>query len=184
MTLSLKVNCVAWTPGDRPGVGQCAKGLQEGRPELPWCANLCPPGRREPLRHTDPRTVLLEGATYLQTHFGRLDLPLGEFIRLRQGDVDLPMDGGPDSLRAATSYDEAPDGRLLIRHGDSFIRVVTWDRSGRVNSESIQPFGAASTRPKSKHYTDQARMFVAHRFKPVRFAPASLRGHVERRYRP
>lgn len=132
----------------------------------------------------DPRTVLAEGATYLQAHFGKLDVPLGSFIRLRQGSVDLPMDGGPDALRAATSYDEAPDGRLLIKHGDSFIMVVTWDRLGRVNSESIQPFGAAVTRPGSKHYTDQARMFVAHRFKPVRFAPGSLRGHVERRYRP
>ncbi len=135
-------------------------------------------------RKPDPREVLLEAASYLQTHFGRLDIPLGEFIRLRQGSVDLPMDGGPDALRAATSYDEAPDGRLLIKHGDSFIMVVTWDRSGRVNSESIQPFGAAITRPASKHYTDQARMFVEHRFKPVRFWPASLKGHVERRYRP
>ena len=132
----------------------------------------------------DPRTVLTEAATYLQAHFGRLDLPLGQFIRLQQGKVDLPMDGGPDSLRAATSYDELPDGRLAIKHGDSFIMVVTWDRSGRVNSESIQPFGAATTRPGSKHYTDQAAMFVGHRFKPVRFFPAQLRGHVERRYRP
>lgn len=132
----------------------------------------------------DPRTVLLEASTYLQTKFGRLDVPLGQFIRLRQGNVDLPMDGGPDALRAATSYDELPDGRLAIRHGDSFIMNVTWDRAGRVNSESIQPFGAASTRPGSKHYTDQARMFVEHRFKPVRFDPASLKGHVERRYRP
>lgn len=132
----------------------------------------------------DPRTVLAEAAGYLQRHFGRLDLPLGEFIRLRQGKVDLPLDGGPDALRAATSYDELPDGRLAIRHGDSFIMFVTWDRDGRVSSRSIQPFGAATTRPESKHHTDQARMFVEHRLKPVRFDPAQLRGHVELRYRP
>ena len=132
----------------------------------------------------DARTVLLEASTYLQKHFGKLDVPLGQFIRLRQGDIDLPMDGGPDALRAETSYDELPDGRLANKHGDSFIMVVTWDRSGRVNSESIQPFGAATTRPGSKHYTNQAQMFVDHRFKPVWFTPASLKGHVERRYRP
>lgn len=132
----------------------------------------------------DPRTVLTEAATYLEKHFGKLDVPLGNFIRLQQGSVDLPLDGGPDSLRAATSYDELPDGRLAIKHGDSFIMFVSWDRAGKVRSESIQPYGAASTRPESKHYTDQAQLFVQHRLKPVWFDPRELRAHEERRYRP
>ncbi|MBO9713124.1 acylase [Sphingomonas sp.] len=132
----------------------------------------------------DPRTVLAEAAGYLQQHFGRLDLPLGDLIRLKQGKTDLPLDGGPDSLRAATSYDELPDGRLAIRHGDSFIMFVAWDKAGRVSSESIQPFGAAISRPNSPHYTDQAKLFVEHRLKPVWFERAQLAGHVERSYRP
>jgi len=132
----------------------------------------------------DPRTVLTEAATYLQKHFGRLDLPLGELIRLKQGTVDLPMDGGPDALRAATNYDELPDGRLAIRHGDSFLMFVTWDKQGKVRSQSIQPFGAASTRPDSPHYTDQATLFVEHKLKPVWFDPAELKDNVERSYRP
>lgn len=137
--------------------------------------------RKPPL---DPRAVLTEGASYLQRHFGRLDIPLGQLIRLRQGKVDLPMDGGPDTLRAATNYDEAPNGQLSIRHGDSFIMFVAWDKAGRVASQSIQPFGAATTRPESPHYTDQARMFVEHRLKPVWFDPRDLRGHISRVYRP
>jgi acyl-homoserine-lactone acylase len=132
----------------------------------------------------EPRAVMAEAAGYLQKHFGRLDVPLGELIRLRQGKVDLPLDGGPDSLRAATNYDEAPDGRLVIRHGDSFIMFVTWDKAGKVRSESVQPFGSASTRPDSPHYTDQAQLFVQHRFKPVWFDPAELQAHAERSYRP
>ena len=103
----------------------------------------------------DPRVVMAEAAGYLQKHFGKLDVPLGELIRLRQGKVDLPMDGGPDALRAAINYDEAPDGRLAIRHGDCFIMFVTWGRAGKVRSESVQPFGSASTRPDSPHYTDR-----------------------------
>lgn len=132
----------------------------------------------------DPRGVMTESAGYLRKHFGKLDVPLGELIRLRQGSVDLPLDGGPDTLRAATSYDEAPDGRLAIRHGDSFILFVTWDKEGRVRSESVQPFGSASTRPDSPHYTDQAQLFVQHQFKPVWFDPAELQAHAERSYRP
>jgi acyl-homoserine-lactone acylase len=132
----------------------------------------------------DARTVLAEGAAYLQKHFGRLDVPLGDLIRLKQGKTDLPFDGGPDVLRAATNYDELPDGRLSIRHGDSFLMFVEWDRAGRVRSESVVPFGSATTRPDSAHHTDQARMFVEHRTKPVRFNPPDLKGHVERAYAP
>ncbi|MGY4398005.1 acyl-homoserine-lactone acylase [Sphingomonas sp. UYAg733] len=132
----------------------------------------------------DPREELGKAAAYLQDHFGRLDPPLGTVLRLRQGKVDLPLDGGPDVLRAAALWDEDPDGRLSVKHGDSFIMFMEWDKQGRVKSQSIQPFGAATTRPASPHYADQAPLFVAHKLKPVRFAPASLRGHVERVYRP
>ncbi len=132
----------------------------------------------------EPRDVLAESAAYLTKHFGRIDPPLGTLMRLRQGKVDLPLDGGPDVLRAMALFDEAPDGRLAARHGDSFLMFVAWDRAGRVSSQSIQPFGQAITRPESRHYTDQAALFAAKRLKPVHFDPRSLAGHIERSYRP
>lgn len=136
------------------------------------------------LPELDPRDELRKAATYLQTHFGRLDPPLGTVLRLRQGSTDLPMDGGPDTLRAASLWDEAPDGRLVVRHGDSFVMMMAWDKAGRVASQSIQPYGAAITRPASPHFADQAPLFVRHRMKPVWFEPAKLRDHLERVYRP
>jgi acyl-homoserine-lactone acylase len=132
----------------------------------------------------NPRAVLIDAAQYLVEHFGRLDVPLGELLRLRQGKVDLPLDGGPDVLRAAANWDLAPDGRLSVKHGDSFVMFMAWDRAGRVRSESIVPFGAATTRPQSPHYADQAPLYVQHRLKPVWFDAAELASHVERRYRP
>ncbi|MFN5778767.1 MAG: acylase, partial [Novosphingobium sp.] len=63
----------------------------------------------------DPKAVLTETVTHLKTHFGRIDPPLGEVLRIRQGKVDLPMDGGGDTLRAATDWDADPDGRLSIK---------------------------------------------------------------------
>ncbi|HEX8301686.1 penicillin acylase family protein [Sphingomonas sp.] len=132
----------------------------------------------------DPRVVLAEAAGYLQKHFGKLEMPLGDLIRLQQGRVNLPLDGGPDALRASTSYDERADGRLAIKHGDSFIMFVAWDKAGKVRSESIQPYGSASTRPDSPHYTDQAQLFVQHKLKPVWFDPAELKRNAKRSYRP
>jgi acyl-homoserine-lactone acylase len=132
----------------------------------------------------DPLAELGKATEYLHKYFGRLDPPLGTVLRLRQGKVDLPMDGGPDTLRAAAMWDEAPDGRLAVKHGDSFIMFIAWDKQGRVSSQSIQPYGAATTRPASPHYADQAPLFVRHQLKPVWFSSRALRGHTKRIYRP
>ena len=136
----------------------------------------------------DPRKVLAETVAHLQEHFGGLDPKLGTVLRLRHGEgasrIDLPLDGGNDTIRASTLWDAEPDGRLKVRHGDSFIMFVTWDAAGRVRSESIQPFGSATSRPTSPHYNDQASLFVRHQLKPVLFDPATLTASGARFYRP
>jgi acyl-homoserine-lactone acylase len=136
----------------------------------------------------DPRVVLKEAVAHLQEYFAGIDPKLGTVLRLRHGEgrhrIDLPLDGGNDTVRASTLWDVEPDGRLKVRHGDSFIMFVTWDKAGKVHSESIQPFGAATTRPDSPHYNDQAPLFVAHRLKPVLFDPAALKASGARFYRP
>ena len=117
----------------------------------------------------DVAEKLQAAADHLTTHFGRLDPPMADLLRLRQGGLDLPLDGGSDTLRASTTWDVDPDGRLSLKHGDSFIQWVEWLPGKPVVSRSIQPFGAATTRPKSKHYNDQMRLFVEHKLKPVHF---------------
>lgn len=139
--------------------------------------------RRLPL--PDPRKELVAAIDHLEKHFNTLDPKLGTVLRLRQGKVDLPMDGGSDTLRAATLWDvDEKDGRFAVRHGDSFIQFVEWDEAGNVTSRSIQPFGAATTRPDSPHYADQAKLFVEHQTKPVYFTREALMPHAKRRYRP
>ena len=117
----------------------------------------------------DATAELQRSVDHLMTHFGRLDPPMSELLRLRQGDVDLPLDGGSDTLRASTLFDVHDDGRLAVRHGDSFIQWVEWSAGRPVASRSIQPFGSATTRPRSPHYTDQSTLFVQHKLKPVHF---------------
>lgn len=131
----------------------------------------------------DPKANLKKAVDHLERYFGRLDPPLGDVLRLRRGAVDLPLDGGGDTLRASTSYDIDPrDGRLAVKHGDSFVMVMEWGKDGRVRSESIEPFGAATTRPASPHYNDQATLFARHQFKPVHFERADVLAHAVRRY--
>lgn len=157
----------------------------QGRADALACLVIRPANRQHYRRLAPPdaREELALAAEHLRKYFGRLDPPLGQLLRLRRGDTDLPLDGGPDVLRAAPLWDVADDGRLAVRHGDSFIMFAAWDRAGRVRSRSIVQYGA-SARPGSPHYADQAPLFVRHRFKPVRFEPGALRGHVARAYRP
>ncbi|MGB3469638.1 MAG: acylase [Erythrobacter sp.] len=129
---------------------------------------------------------LQKAADHLMEHFGRLDPPMSDLVRLRQGDVDLPLDGGSDTLRAATTWEVHEDGRLALVHGDSFIQWVEWPApgtaNGRVTSRSIQPFGAATTRPGSPHYTDQMQLYVDHKLKPVRFWRDDVEANAQRTY--
>ncbi len=136
----------------------------------------------------DVDAILMDATMHLIDNFGTVDPPLGDVLRLRHGEgpsrVDLPLDGGNDTLRASTLWDVEPDGRYRVRHGDSFLMFVRWGRDGSLTSESIQPFGAATRRPDSPHHSDQARLFAAHRLKPVLFDPAALRASNPRWYRP
>ncbi|HMT40647.1 acylase [Sphingorhabdus sp.] len=139
--------------------------------------------RNDPL--PDPRETLQKTVEEFSERFGRLDPALGDIQRLRRGKVDLPLLGGTDTLRATTMWDgEQPDGKMRVRHGDSFIMLMRWDKAGQVVSESIQPYGAATNRPDSPHYTDQMKLYVAGKFKPVHFEWADAVKHAKRRYRP
>jgi acyl-homoserine-lactone acylase len=135
---------------------------------------------------TPAREILDKASAHLMEHFGRLDPPLQDLLRLRHGKgksaVDLPLDGGSDTLRASTLWDVESDGRLKVKHGDSFVMFVEWAPGKPVVSQSIQPFGAATTRPDSVHHTDQSALFVQHKLKPVHFTRAdALRNAVSRK---
>jgi acyl-homoserine-lactone acylase len=130
-----------------------------------------------------PLDAVRAAMAYLKIHFGRLDPKWGELNRIRRGRLDLAIDGGPDVYRAVYGREES-DGTLTAQGGDTFIMFVTWDRKGRLSSESIHQFGSATLDKTSPHYADQTPMFVAMKTKPVLFTEDELQGHVEEDYAP
>jgi acyl-homoserine-lactone acylase len=131
----------------------------------------------------DPRETLTAAVDFLQDHHGRIDPPLSAVLRLRRGDVDMAVTGGPDALRAVY-WGEPEDGVFVGDAGDSFIMEISWDRDGQVSSRSVHQFGAATTRPGSRHYADQVPMFVAMEMKPSWFRAEELEPNIVCRYRP
>lgn len=114
--------------------------------------------RREPPPE-DAAAVLRAAIVRMQESFGRIDPPWGEVLRLKRGDVDLGLEGGPDLLRAVT-FGAPEDGKLVGVHGDGLIIVVDWAPEGTVRTRTVSQFGAAAERPGSPHYDDQAEIFA------------------------
>nr|WP_310524525.1 penicillin acylase family protein [Polymorphobacter sp.] len=131
----------------------------------------------------DTAAALREAVDLLMMRFGRIDVPLGDFQRLRRGKIDLPVCGGPEALRAIIG-EIAPDGRRVGNNGDGFIMLIEWTPDGRVTSRSVHQFGAATIRTMSPHYADQSALFARQAWKPVWFDVAALQGHVEAESRP
>jgi penicillin amidase/acyl-homoserine-lactone acylase len=118
----------------------------------------------------------------LKKAHGRIDVPWSEVNRLRRGDLDLGIGGGPDILHAVYGG-ELVDGRVIGSRGDSFVLFVTWDGNG-VSSRAISPYGTAIQDPSSPHYADQTPLFVERQTRPIWFGEAEIRAHLEREYRP
>lgn len=117
------------------------------------------------LAPAQPEKALADAAAFLMKHHQRLDVPLGQLLRLRRGHVDLPLTGGPDVLRAI-GWEPSPDGSLVADFGDSFLMFVIWPSNGEVSSQTISPYGAAVSRPQSPHFNDQALLFTQEKLKP------------------
>ncbi len=134
-------------------------------------------------REEDPFGALRKAAELMMARHGRLDVPWEEMMRLKRGDTDLGLGGCPDCLRALDEQlDE--DGRFHAVNGDCYFLMVEWDTDGRVSSEAVHQFGAASTDPDSPHYADQAPLFARQEMRPTLLTEEAVRANLKREYRP
>ncbi len=109
---------------------------------------------------------LNETIYYLNSKFGKIDVPLGRFIRLIRGDMNLPLSGGPDLLRAI--YFEKTGDTYQAIAGDCYFQSVEWSPKGELNAWSIHQYGSSTTHKSSKHYNDQSPLFNSHQMKQIR----------------
>jgi penicillin amidase/acyl-homoserine-lactone acylase len=118
----------------------------------------------------------------LKTHHGRLDPPWRDVNRLYRGEKSVPVSGGPDVLRSASS-ELRDDGRLSVINGDNLVIHVEWDKNGRQTISTIMAYGN-SQRPDSPHYADQMELFSAMRLKEAPMAPEAVAAATKEAYRP
>jgi penicillin amidase/acyl-homoserine-lactone acylase len=137
----------------------------------------------DPAYEPDVEASFRDAVKLLKKHFGRLDPTWGEVNRLRRGDLDLPLGGGPDTLRAVAG-EIADDGRYVGTVGDSLIILVEWGPDGGVRAESVHQYGSSTLHEEDPHFGDQAELFAVERYKDVWLDRADIEANLERRYRP
>ncbi len=131
----------------------------------------------------DPGERLRDACAFLRKHYGRIDVPWSEFMRLRRGRHDVGLDGGPDTLRAIEGV-PAEDGRFAGRAGDALYMIVEWDPEGNMQSQVLHQYGAAAVDPESPHYDDQVERFANHEMRPTLLTEDAVREHLALEYRP
>lgn len=131
-----------------------------------------------------PAEAFREAVAYLKTHHGRIDPEWGGLNRLVRGEVSLPVDGGPDTLRAIYPKDIGDDGLLLANGGDTWIALVEWDENGRQTADIIHQFGSATLDETSPHYADQAVLFAKKQWRRALLERAVIKEHAKKIYNP
>lgn len=130
--------------------------------------------------------ALAETAIDLKERFGRLDPKWGEVNRIIRGDVNLPLDGAPDVLRAiyADRDGVSKDGVMNAFAGDTHIIIADWAPDGSVTIDSIHNYGSATLDETSPHYSDQTELFAIGGYKRIAMTLEDVLKEATADYRP
>ena len=115
---------------------------------------------------------------------GRIDPLWGDVNRHVRGDLNLPVAGGPDTLRAIYSMRMDDDAFLTNVAGDGLYYQVSWDAQGELKVRGVHQYGAATLDENSPHYADQAEDYANEILHDPLFDDTRRQSKIERRYRP
>ena len=107
-----------------------------------------------------------------------IDGPWGEEQSVIAGNAVIPIHGGPGSLGILNMQesDREPNGKLVPRHGTSYIQIVGFDDRGPV-ADAILSY-SQSTNPASPHAADQTRAYAEKRWHRLPFHRKDIRAQA------
>ena len=115
---------------------------------------------------------------------GSIDPLWGEVNRHVRGDLNMPVAGGPDTLRAVYGRRLEGDAFLTNVAGDGLYYQVSWDARGELKVRGVHQYGSATLNENSPHYADQAEDYANEILHDPLFDSSLRESKIERRYRP
>lgn len=150
---------------------------------VPWSVDepvTTPRGLANPERAA---AAFREAVEATRERWGSWEVAWGEVHRARRGDLDLPV-GGCDGILGCFRvlwFTDDDDGLRRVRGGDGWVFAVEFTDPPR--AYTVLAYGQ-SDRERSPHHTDQLRMFVEGRMKPIAFTEEDIEERLVREYRP
>ncbi len=104
-----------------------------------------------------------------------LDSEWGSEQLVMAGNEAIPIHGGPGWLGVLNMQesDRAASGKLIPRHGTSYIQIVGFDETGPV-ADAILSY-SQSTNPASPHVYDQTRAYAAKQWHRLPFSKKAIK---------
>ena len=135
-----------------------------------------PDGIADPARAV---SLLEAAAEELQKKFGRLDVPWGEYYRIRYNGKDLPANGSDDQVGVVRVAwpGGADENHMYVGGGDSWVGVIEF--GDNVHAKVLLSYGNASQKG-SPHNGDQLELFSKKELRDAWFTQAEVETNKER----
>lgn len=144
----------------------------------PWNASdpvSTPDGIADPERAV---RLLEEAADELEAGFGQIDVPWGDYYRIRYHDLDLPangMDGAMGVFRVLWPGD-SDDKHMYAGGGDSWVGIIEFDDIP--HAKVLLSYGNA-TEPDTGHRGDQLELFSRKEMRDAWYLPEDVKAHTD-----
>ncbi len=114
----------------------------------------------------------------VEKEYGRLNVPWGEVMRFRRGNLDAPGNGAPSALGAIRTVNASPfkDGKVEGIAGDTYFAVIEF--STPVHAEALLSYGNWSKKG-SPHVEDQMRLLSRKEMRPIWRDRKDVEAHLE-----
>lgn len=122
-----------------------------------------PRGFKDPVK---AMTALDTVAGQVEAEYGKLNVPWGEVMRFRRGNLDVPGNGAPSALGAIRTVNASPfvNGKVQGIAGDTYFAVIEF--STPVHAEGLLSYGNWS-KVGSPHVEDQMRLLSRKEMRPI-----------------
>tara|TARA_Y100000590_G_scaffold28122_2_gene31496 strand:+ start:6281 stop:8386 length:2106 start_codon:yes stop_codon:yes gene_type:complete len=115
----------------------------------------------------------------IEDNFGRLDIPWGDYYRIRYNGIDLPANGvdGELGVFRVAWPDKFDKKNMFVGGGDSWVSVIEF--GDKIKAKALLSYGN-STQKDSPNNGDQLKLFSIKELRDVWFYPTDVKANTVR----